>query len=690
MITPDYIGNLSLNVKNITKYKTETNDKKIIYGNNPEVYTISDFLTTEECEHFINTSKSKLKRALVSDSSKGVYSSGRTGSNCWLSHDYDDIIKRVGDKIAKEVGIPIENAEAFQVVYYGINQEYRQHFDSFEHNYSEKTLRCIQYGGQRLATALCYLNDVEEGGGTKMTKRDIVIKAEKCKLLVFWNVLPNTNIKHPLSEHAGMPVIKGEKYAFNLWFRECPRTMLYKDFNPKYYSNNPNNSENNIELVNNSNLNIPDLEILDKVNNIYKLENFLTDTEIKFIKNKCLVNTKSFWIKKHEMRDLISRFYKLCNINTDNFENINVVKYDPKNIHRNHFDAYDPKSDKGKQCIGNAGQRTWTITGILSSGIEYNFSSINKNFIMKSGDVIFYKNTLNNSSVRNPSLIKSIINNLDTEGIIINVYVRENISEESENTIKKINTENYFETYNEVLELFKNDQVRQGWNIHKSFKIITNGPPMDFLKSYVKKLIKDRSNHDNNVIDLRNMKTAYNFDEFTPVIINNVLKETTASIFKEYYRECIRLKYFVLGDNQSNRFKSNNEAFSRFLHYEILSLIERIVGKRLQPTYTYLSAYVKDADLPAHTDRPDCEYTVSFLIDKPDNVRWPIYFHKEKQKVKGKGRYNFTPIKEECIECDCDANGLMIFNGRDHIHYREKLEYDYYNILLLHYKGYDD
>tara|TARA_B100000035_G_scaffold157102_1_gene133859 strand:- start:1104 stop:2276 length:1173 start_codon:yes stop_codon:yes gene_type:complete len=390
------------------------------------------------------------------------------------------------------------------------------------------------------------------------------------------------------------------------------------------------------------------------------------------------------------MRDLISRFYKLCNINTDNFENINVVKYNPKNIHRNHFDAYDPKSDKGKQCIGNAGQRTWTITGILSSGIEYNFSSINKNFIMKSGDVIFYKNTLNNSSVRNPSLIKSIINNLDTEGIIINVYVRENISEESENTIKKINTENYLETYNEVLELFKNDQVRQGWNIHKSFKIITNGPPMDFLKSYVKKLIKDRSNHDNNVIDLRNMKTAYNFDEFTPVIINNVLKETTASIFKEYYRECIRLKYFVLGDNQSNRFKSNNEAFSRFLHYEILSLIERIVGKRLQPTYTYLSAYVKDADLPAHTDRPDCEYTVSFLIDKPDNVRWPIYFHKEKQKVKGKGRYNFTPIKEECIECDCDANGLMIFNGRDHIHYREKLEYDYYNILLLHYKGYDD
>ena len=35
----------------------------------------------------------------------------------------------------------------------------------------------------------------------------------------------------------GMPVLKGEKYAFNLWFRECSRSMLYEMFNPEYYRN---------------------------------------------------------------------------------------------------------------------------------------------------------------------------------------------------------------------------------------------------------------------------------------------------------------------------------------------------------------------------------------------------------------------------------------------------------------------
>ena len=124
---------------------------------------------------------------------------------------------------------------------------------------------------------------------------------------------------------------------------------------------------------------------------------------------------------------------------------------------------------------------------------------------------------------------------------------------------------------------------------------------------------------------------------------------------------------------------------SRFLHYELLPLIEKITNKKLKPTYTYLSAYVKDADLPAHTDRPDCEYTVSFVVDKPENSYWNIYVHRTKQPIKHKGRYDFTPPLEECEAVDCCSGGLMMFQGTDHIHFREKLDFDYYNILLLHY-----
>ena len=78
----------------------------------------------------------------------------------------------------------------------------------------------MQYGGQRMTTALCYLNNVQQGGHTRMTKLEIDVSAEKGKILIFTNVYKDTNIRHPLSEHAGTPVLEGEKWAFNLWLRE--------------------------------------------------------------------------------------------------------------------------------------------------------------------------------------------------------------------------------------------------------------------------------------------------------------------------------------------------------------------------------------------------------------------------------------------------------------------------------------
>ena len=197
---------------------------------------------------FISISKDNLKRALVSTDNKGVISKGRSGSNTWIKHDYDIITKNVAERIAKIVGMPLINAEKFQIIYYDINQEYRRHYDSWNHDGSNKTIRCMKYGGARIKTALVYLNNVEKGGGTKMTKLNITIEAKKGNLLVFDNTFKNSNIRHPLSEHCGLPVEKGEKFAFNLWFKECERNMLYSKFNPKYYINNSNkNISMNIE-----------------------------------------------------------------------------------------------------------------------------------------------------------------------------------------------------------------------------------------------------------------------------------------------------------------------------------------------------------------------------------------------------------------------------------------------------------
>ena len=217
----------------------EVNEKpqKTLIHEDPEIYTIDNFLTKEECQHFIDISKDKFKRSIVADDKggKGKISDGRTSNNTWIKHDHDSITFTIGNKIANLVNIPLENAESFQVVHYDETQQYRQHYDGWKHDYSPKALKNMEKGGQRMKTALVYLNTVQEGGGTKMTKLNKTIKAEEGKLLVFNNTYKDSHERHLLSEHAGTPVLKGEKYIFNLWFRECGRWSLYRDFNPKYY-----------------------------------------------------------------------------------------------------------------------------------------------------------------------------------------------------------------------------------------------------------------------------------------------------------------------------------------------------------------------------------------------------------------------------------------------------------------------
>jgi prolyl 4-hydroxylase len=185
------------------------------------VFVKDSFVTDEECEHIIAVAQDVgLNKAVVSGSTKGETSEGRTGTNCWIPHDKTDTMKAVATRIADLVNMPLHYAESIQVVHYDAEQEYRPHMDGWKHDGSVKSKRMMDKRGQRLCTCLVYLNSPEEGGETVFPKLKKAVKPVKGSLLYFSNVEQNTNVLHPDSLHGGAPVKKGEKWAFNLWFRE--------------------------------------------------------------------------------------------------------------------------------------------------------------------------------------------------------------------------------------------------------------------------------------------------------------------------------------------------------------------------------------------------------------------------------------------------------------------------------------
>jgi prolyl 4-hydroxylase len=197
--------------------------------NDPYIYTIDNFLTEKECKFIIKVSKNNLKLAAVSrmkndkDLEPGKYK-GRTNSSYWMDLDtYPETLK-IAKRIAKKIGCNYKHFENFQVIHYNENEEYKYHCDAYNKNDIEKHEMFTKERGNRLRTVLVYLNDVEEGGGTGFNNlseynNTIIIEPKMGKMVVFNNVNDDGSLNKK-SRHAGLPVIKGEKWAFNLWLRE--------------------------------------------------------------------------------------------------------------------------------------------------------------------------------------------------------------------------------------------------------------------------------------------------------------------------------------------------------------------------------------------------------------------------------------------------------------------------------------
>lgn len=185
----------------------------------PLVCLFENFLEEREIEALLAAAANQLQEALVSAASSGVRSDNRSGSNCWVKHDHDEVIRGLAGRVAEIVGLPLEQAESLQVIHYGAGQEYAPHYDAWDPA-TERGRRCMAHGGQRLVTCLLYLNEPSAGGNTLFPNLDLEIRPLRGRMLLFHNCHPESTVRHPDSLHGGLPVLEGEKWACNFWFRE--------------------------------------------------------------------------------------------------------------------------------------------------------------------------------------------------------------------------------------------------------------------------------------------------------------------------------------------------------------------------------------------------------------------------------------------------------------------------------------
>lgn len=197
----------------------------------PRAFIYHNFLSKEECEYLISLAKPHMAKSTVVDSATGRSKDSRvrTSSGMFLKRGRDKIIRDIEKRIADFTFIPVEHGEGLQVLHYEVGQKYEPHYDYFLDEFNTKN------GGQRIATVLMYLSDVEEGGETvfpaakanfsavpwwnelsECGKKGLSVKPKMGDALLFWSMRPDGTLD-PTSLHGGCPVIRGNKWSSTKW-----------------------------------------------------------------------------------------------------------------------------------------------------------------------------------------------------------------------------------------------------------------------------------------------------------------------------------------------------------------------------------------------------------------------------------------------------------------------------------------
>ena len=200
-----------------TKYKLDlsgTGGK--VLSEDPLIIEYEDFFSRDECEHFLDSVKPRLRLP----GGEGTPSNARYTAA--LSHNQDKTVWCMTQRVANLVGVPSTQAERLRVVrYVPDTMDNGPHYDA-RHHIREASMIDEAKGGQRLISALWYLDDVDGGGDTEFTNLDIRVSPKQGKLLIFHNTFPHTIVRHPKALHHGMRVTQGDKHLVTWWFRDLP------------------------------------------------------------------------------------------------------------------------------------------------------------------------------------------------------------------------------------------------------------------------------------------------------------------------------------------------------------------------------------------------------------------------------------------------------------------------------------
>ncbi|XP_041438720.1 prolyl 4-hydroxylase subunit alpha-3 [Xenopus laevis] len=192
--------------------------KKEIVSLHPLVVLYHDFVSDSEAETIKDLASPWLHRSVVASGENQAEAEYRISKSAWLKDTVHPIVRNLDTRISAVTGLNVQPpyAEYLQVVNYGLGGHYEPHFD---HATSRKSPLYRTNTGNRLATFMIYLSNVDFGGSTAFVYANFSSPVVKNTAVFWWNLRRNGQGDED-TLHAGCPVIIGNKWVANKWIHD--------------------------------------------------------------------------------------------------------------------------------------------------------------------------------------------------------------------------------------------------------------------------------------------------------------------------------------------------------------------------------------------------------------------------------------------------------------------------------------
>jgi len=198
-------------------------------SNDPMIVVLHDLLTDRQTDILRELGEPKLATSMHrGGEGKFVRSMIRTSKNAWLEEHENASLPLIRSRMEIVTGLilgPATASEYFQIANYGIGGLYQSHTDNVIHPGVETPDPWNLYVGDRIATLMVYLTDVEAGGATVFPRAGVTCWPRRGSAAFWWN-LYKSGEADTTTRHGACPVLHGSKWVSNKWVRQYDQMFV--------------------------------------------------------------------------------------------------------------------------------------------------------------------------------------------------------------------------------------------------------------------------------------------------------------------------------------------------------------------------------------------------------------------------------------------------------------------------------